>query len=46
MINRKDWETTKKVFEDLSKNADNQIVNAQINLELYEILKPFIETNS
>jgi hypothetical protein len=43
-IERKDWEQSLKVFKDLTKNAESQIVNSEINIELYNVLLPFIES--
>lgn len=44
MITKKDWEIAKNLFLDLDKNADNQIVNANINKLCYAHLIPFIES--
>ena len=43
MIEKKDWVVAKKTFEDLTKSQENQIVNAELNLELYKLLVPYIE---
>lgn len=43
MIDKKDWVVAKKTFEDLTKSQENQIVNAELNLEIYKLLMPYIE---
>lgn len=43
MIEKKDWENALKIFNDLKKEAKDKITNAEVNIELYNHLTPFIE---
>lgn len=42
-ITKKDWDKVLLTFKELTTNSKNQIINAKINLEIYNYLFPFID---